>query len=317
MNQQASSVQEQLRVLTKFPTEGLPAPRPTPALQTQPVRYDGTGRLPPNGIIAINRWWCCQCAHAGFDDPLGIIYSPEFARCWRCHHHIVCHNCVVGPTHRRDDCIRTLGGLHTSPRFLDPVYWECVCGEWVRNGFNNHHNVEGQNNNNNNGAGGGGSQSTRQYCASPGCSSRYGESATLHARSVVMNMYGQRLGTADQTHAVLDGPWHWQRRGLGDPRCCLIKAFRPAAVWKPDARAVAEPILWRDGAPAPRYPFRPPPPLPVVQGGTEFSIDVNYEKHYLEGIPTSAASVGAEGVLPGGSGGPGPGYPPHHFSPFL
>ena len=117
----------------------------------------------------------------------------------------------------------------------------------------------------------------------------------LMAESVVMNRYGQRLGTADQRVAVADGPWDWQRRALGDARCAIVAGLRAAMKrtgegMPLDGSANGSRIgrLWRDGEPAPHYPYRRPPPLDE----NDVKENNEYEGLYLAGMPTEPLDKG-------------------------
>jgi hypothetical protein len=122
-----------------------------------------------------------------------------------------------------------------------------------------------------------------------------GGAGVLMAESVVMNRYGQRLGTADQRVAVADGPWDWQRRALGDARCAIVAGLRAGMKRtgegiQLDGSANASRIgrLWRDGEPAPHYPYRRPPPLDE----NDVKENNEYEGLYLAGIPTEPLDKG-------------------------
>ncbi|KAJ4303874.1 hypothetical protein N0V88_001472 [Collariella sp. IMI 366227] len=168
--------------------------------------------------------------------------------------------------------IRTVGGLYASPRYLDPVYWECgACHEWMCNRFD-----------------------SRSALGATPCKNRD------LAESMVMNRYGERLGTADQRVAVADGPWDWQRRALGDPRCAVVAGLRGTMKRAGDAmqldnvggrrgRALADPgRLWKAGEPVPAYPYRRPPPV----DGNDTAENNEYEDSYLTGMPTEPLDKG-------------------------
>ncbi|KAK4461951.1 hypothetical protein QBC42DRAFT_226106 [Cladorrhinum samala] len=237
--------------------------------------------------------------------------------CWRdaCRHE-KCVNCVLyaGPLCRdytvKSGLIRTVGGMFCSPRFLDPVHWECLCGEWKRNRFN-----------------------ARCVCMNPACGFRWtagmftttgrggggsgfavagggatGGAGVLGVDTVVMNRYGQRLGSADQRMAVKGGPWDWQRRALGDERCALLRGVREAMrrdFGRDHGGLVDAGGLWREGEPVPRYPYRRPPPLDEDDPKENFE----YEASYLAGIPLEPVCKGKEKVGPG----PGAGGNHHHL----
>jgi hypothetical protein len=106
-----------------------------------------------------------------------------------------------------------------------------------------------------------------------------------------MNRYGQRLGTADQRVAVADGPWDWQRRALGDPRCAVIAGLRATMKRTGEAMQFGSTVdrsrrslelarLWDEGSRCPSIPYRRPPPVDEndVEENTE------YEGSYLLGI---------------------------------
>ncbi|AEO64449.1 a4c284ea-78f6-4b4a-a11d-74382b200eed [Thermothielavioides terrestris] len=240
--------------------------------------------------------------------------------CWRptCRHR-KCVNCALfaGPLGRDREAkllIRTVGGLAASPRFLDPVHWECAgCGEWARNRFDSRcllgvtacanracvlgwragqaqlllglAGAQGAGSGMGSGGGGGGG----------GGGSGGGGAGVLSADSVVMNRYGQRLGTADQRVALADGPWDWQRRALGDPRCAIVAGLRAAMKRSGSNSANGAHrsacdlgTLWRDGEPVPHYPYRRPPPV------HENDVEENneYEGSYLAGMPTEPRDKG-------------------------
>lgn len=141
---------------------------------------------------------------------------------------------------------------------------------------------------------------------------------------MVLNHFGQRLGTADQRVAVRWGPWWWQRRGLGREECVLIREFRrggdggggglrederegegngvmlgrrhnptaplsPPLAPPPPTPAAGEYRIWREGEPCPRYPIRRPPRGAgglMPGSGALGEYDAEYEREYLRGIPT-------------------------------
>ncbi|KAK3292356.1 uncharacterized protein B0H64DRAFT_365204 [Chaetomium fimeti] len=299
----------------------------------------GGGGAPPVQS-QINRWLCCRCAGEGYWDPVGMVHcsgsgsgsargigtSPGMARshggglgggdaddgaedydaCWResCRH-CKCVNCALyaGPLGRDPRAkllIRTVGGLYASPRFVDPVYWECAgCGEWMRNRFDSRC-VLGLTGCRNEGCvftrwagrtqlglgageGGGGD-------SAPGA-------GLLMAASVVMNRYGQRLGTADQRVAVADGPWDWQRRALGDARCAIVSGLRAAMKRTGEEMQLNSDVdgsrigrLWIDGEPVPHYPYRRPPPLDE----NDVRENNEYEGLYLAGMPGEPSGKGRD-----------------------
>jgi hypothetical protein len=122
------------------------------------------------------------------------------------------------------------------------------------------------------------------------------------AESVVMNRYGQRLGTADQRVAVADGPWDWQRRALGDARCAVVAGLRAAMKRAPPAdgmqvdssgngncRSISDAgRLWKEGEPVPHFPYRRPPP--VDENDAEENNE--YEGSYLSGLPMEPLDKG-------------------------
>ena len=127
---------------------------------------------------------------------------------------------------------------------------------------------------------------------------RYSEpgAGVLMAASVVMNRYGQRLGTADQRIAVADGPWDWQRRALGDARCAIVAGLRAAMKRTEEGMQLDTSVdgsrigrLWIDGEPVPHYPYRRPPPLDE----NDFKENNEYEGLYLAGIPTEPTNFEA------------------------
>ncbi|KAK3375887.1 hypothetical protein B0T24DRAFT_549232 [Lasiosphaeria ovina] len=274
MNYQAGNC----RILTIFPTEGLGSPLVTSTIRNSPVRYE-SGRPPAS--TQLNRWFCCHCADGGYEDPVGMVHcdgpGDPFGECWKAScRHLKCANCALGPTHSKADIVRTVGGLHASAAFIDPVFWECgQCGEWARNAFHARCAL--------------GSGIAATPCANATCSLQWqGQHAVLAADSVVMNAHGERLGTADQSVAAAGGPWHWQRRALADPDCALVRNLRHA-----DRRSTASmrtrdgSRVWRDGEPVPRFPYRPPPPprsnsIKDEAAAAEWH---EYECAYLAGIP--------------------------------
>ncbi|KAK3316617.1 hypothetical protein B0H66DRAFT_604897 [Apodospora peruviana] len=299
------------RILTTFPTEGLPSPRITPNLRNFPVRHPpGGSRLSP-GSAQLNRWFCCQCAAKGYQDPVGMVNNSDSApppplppspdgntnyssnntspeRCFQtgCHHQ-KCNNCLGAASYNmHESAVRTFSGLHASPSFVDPVFWECACGEWVNNLFfpDNGVSIMGISlcnapssnapNHPRSPPGGGCPFRSRGGGGNhhhPGAAAVAAAGAgTLQPDSVVMNVYGQRLGTADQTAAVMGGPWHWQRRGLADPRNAFLSAFRRRAPTPTTHSHMMDgegSPVWEEGEPVPRYPYRlPPPPLSILMG---------------------------------------------------
>ncbi|KAK4187436.1 hypothetical protein QBC35DRAFT_354357, partial [Podospora australis] len=335
----------EIRTLMTFPTDGVPSPRilPMSTVRSFNVRYPPVPQVAPFQTQT-NRWLCCQCADQGRTDPIGTVHLEEppphpyydfqidtsYILCWRpdCGHE-KCVNCALypGPGSRervRKAVVRTVGGLHGSPRFLDPVYWECgACGEWKGNAFN-WRSVLG-----------------RQTCGNVNCSSqkyRWGArgrgggpqaeerrrddpffprgqeiqredggrgddmmmggaegEGVLFATSVVMNRYGQRLGSADQRMAIRDGPWDWQRRALGDTRCALLKGVRdlmkrvgPPGDNPGDGSLMDSEKVWKEGQPVPNYGYRRPPPL----DGNDAKENDEYERSYLSGIPVEPMSKG-------------------------
>lgn len=241
------------------------------------------------------------------------------ATCWRttCRHS-KCVNCALyaGPLCGRDHgtklLIRTVGGLHASPRFVDPVYWECPCGEWIGNKFDSRC-VLGL-----------------TVCKAVGCAFRWrvpgggshggfgfggmgvgmnmngfvpvvGGGGVLTGESVVMNRYGQRLGTADQRVLVADGPWDWQRRALGDGRCAVVGGLRAAMKRTGEGMELSEGgsrsrtgsmcelgRLWKEGEPVPHYPYRRPPPVDE----NDVAENNEYEGSYLASMPTEPLDKG-------------------------
>lgn len=143
-----------------------------------------------------------------------------------------------------------------------------------------------------------------------------GGAGVLGVDTVVMNRYGQRLGSADQRMAVKGGPWDWQRRALGDERCALFRGVREAMrrdSGRDDGQGggggdfdrgeaggglVDAGRLWREGEPVPRYPYRRPPPL----NEDDPKENVEYEASYLAGMPLEPVCKGKEkaGLGPGG-----------------
>ncbi|KAK3991525.1 hypothetical protein QBC44DRAFT_393092 [Cladorrhinum sp. PSN332] len=314
------------RTLTTFPTTSLPSPQILAeiSIRSFPVRYPKTSFDPPPGTvrspegaipihiqrkIQTNRWLCCQClsSRAPRDqDQIGTIHveGPPFpahiinrsyiyTTCYRpeCRH-IKCVNCVLhaGPWCRdltvKTGLIRTVGGLYCSPRYLDPVYWECLCGEWKRNKVTARASLSAgdmcQNEGCSFGGGGGGGGGT-------------GGAGLLTGDSVVLNMYGQRLGSADQRMAFKDGPWDWQRRGLGDGRCALVKGVRDAMTRRDVMGGMVlvdaeRRRVWNEGEPVPDYGYRRPPPLDENDGKE----NEEYEASYLAGMPMEGVDKGKE-----------------------
>ncbi|KAK3349621.1 hypothetical protein B0T25DRAFT_610512 [Lasiosphaeria hispida] len=302
-----SSHLPETRILTTFPTEGLPSPRIATTLHDFPVGY---GHNPRPLATQLNRWFCCRCAQSGYADPVGMIHGdlsspPRFSSppssppppstdtCFRpsCGH-AKCPNCLLGPTHNFRSAVRTVGGLHTSPVFIDPAYWECPCGEWSRNPFDTT------------------CAQALTACGNPaGCPfrpqlqlhlhvlrlnipssgppgpgpGRCGGGGVLRSESVVMNRFRQRLGTADQRVVLAGGPWYWQRRALGEAGCVLIREFR-----RRELGGGGEAAVWRDGEGCPGYGWRRGPgvvmPLVVGAAGEEDEREVEYEAEYLRGV---------------------------------
>ncbi|KAH6842637.1 hypothetical protein B0I37DRAFT_382436 [Chaetomium sp. MPI-CAGE-AT-0009] len=117
------------------------------------------------------------------------------------------------------------------------------------------------------------------------------------AASVVMNRYGQRLGTADQRVAVADGPWDWQRRALGDARCAIVAGLRAAMKRTGEGMQLDNNVdgsrigrLWIDGEPVPHYPYRRPPPLDE----DDLKENNEYEGLYLAGMPVESSDGGRD-----------------------
>ncbi|KAH6617704.1 hypothetical protein B0J18DRAFT_435371 [Chaetomium sp. MPI-SDFR-AT-0129] len=111
------------------------------------------------------------------------------------------------------------------------------------------------------------------------------------ADSVVMNRYGQRLGTADQRFAVADGPWHWQRRALGDSKCAVVSGTRKLMNRPLEGGGRRDGVvheLWKDGEPVPNYPYRRPPPL----NEDDAHENNEYEVTYLAGIAAEPSDKG-------------------------
>ncbi|KAM7185758.1 hypothetical protein V8F33_012207 [Rhypophila sp. PSN 637] len=300
------------RILTTFPTGGQPSPRITPFNHLRNFDVREVPGLSGAAATKLNRWWCCRCVETGYEDRIGIANNstdPCFKENCR---HAKCHNCLASPSHNIQDAVRTFGGLHASPRFIDPVYWECPCGEWAANRFSEAHATMGM-----------------SLCASQSCPFRYRspQTSTLQPDSIVLNGYGQRLGTADQTIAVQGGPWHWQRKGLGDGANALLEAFRVRAQQKrslphphPQQQQQHQPsllakvsgpqsmlppistasslsnvescnIIWKEGEPAPRYPYRPAPPT-LVPGMSVVKTN-NKRSNPMDGAPDEENSESA------------------------
>ncbi|KAK4225765.1 hypothetical protein QBC38DRAFT_482232 [Podospora fimiseda] len=307
------------RTLTTFPTTSLPSPRilPVHSIRPFPVRYPKTSYDPPPEAIKTpedaasripipiqekiqtNRWLCCQCLSSRpqkDQDPIGTIHieGPPFpahigtensyiyATCYRpeCRH-IKCVNCVLyaGPLCRdftvKTGLIRTVGGLYCSPRYLDPVYWECLCGEWKRNKFTARASLLA-------------GESCRNE---QGCRFKWVGRGLLRGDSVVMNRYGQRLGSADQRMAFKDGPWDWQRRGLGDERCALVKGVREAmrrGGRRGEEMMMERKKVWKEGEVVPDYGYRRPPPLDE----NDARENDEYENSYLAGMPLEGSDKG-------------------------
>ncbi|KAK4175084.1 hypothetical protein QBC36DRAFT_347387 [Triangularia setosa] len=286
----------------------LNAPGP-PSRRPQPDSLNDTSYLPTQ--IQTNRWLCCQCAEEGFIDPVGTVhldhlppfvqaeeeeeeegaaiamvqrkqaemYSTCLFRPGSCSHK-KCPNCVLyaGPASSRDPVrgmkflVRTVGGLYTSGRFVDPVRWECgLCGEWESNKID--------------GAGGGCKQQRRER--GWGGWPQYSDRLRGNLGSVVMNRYGQRLGTADQRVAFEGGPWDWHRRALADHRCVLSKGFREVLMRRP-VEGGCERKVWREGEPVPSYEYRRPPPLDE----DDERENSEYEGGFLAGLPVERVDKG-------------------------
>ncbi|KAL0469660.1 hypothetical protein QR685DRAFT_598074 [Neurospora intermedia] len=310
-----SSAQE-TRILTTFPAEGLPEPR-VEELRRDEVLYppSAPGEFPFHLRIPLltqlNRWFCCQCATRAIHslqndeyrslDKIGMVNNKTFDRCHdpACSH-IQCANCALGPgfgglllfnsllppgggrgVHMQGPTVvRTVAGLHAHPFHIDPCHWECACREWISNVFDSR--------------------------------------CTMHLTrpdSVVLNRYGQRLGTADQRVVEKNGPWMVQRQGLsmvpersqrdkgkgvvlpghpppaptGPPTAVLLDAFRPGTVGhtgdEMDIFEDKDEIIpaWKPGCPAPRYRRRrAPPPPPPLDKPEEVA---RYLSEYLTSIP--------------------------------
>ncbi|KAK0671943.1 hypothetical protein QBC41DRAFT_244686 [Cercophora samala] len=319
------------------PTPARPLPLPLPLPQQHPL--DSTSHLPTQ--IQTNRWLCCQCAEEGFIDPVGTVHldlphprsgiqqhqqqqqeqgetETESAareegemhnqclfRPSSCHHK-KCVNCVLyaGPASSRDPIrgakflVRTVGGLYTSGRFIDPVRWECdVCGEWEGNKID-------------------GGVRMGVGCQGRGCSSiirgghhGWGRRGVLSGERVVLNRYGQRLGTADQRVAFEGGPWDWHRRGLGDRRCVLSKGVREVLMRRGgEGGRGRERRVWGVGEEVPGYEYRRPPPLDE----DDERENSEYEGGFLAGLPVESGDkgkgkerevgMGMEGVVHNGQG---------------
>ncbi|KAL2128153.1 hypothetical protein VTI74DRAFT_9597 [Chaetomium olivicolor] len=269
-----------------------------------------------------------NAAAATTTTPANPDLSKYYSTCWRptCQHR-KCLNCALyaGPLGRADPAakllIRTVGGLYASPRYIDPVFWECSnCSEWECNRFDSRSTL-------------GATPCRNRECLFREAAGRVGMMArgampmgfgmsgfhhhgggcgVLTAESVVLNRYGERLGTADQRIAVADGPWDWQRRALGDPRCAVVPGLRDTMkrmgegmhvdVSSVGGRSVADPgRLWRQGEPVPPYPYRRPPPV----DGNDTEENNEYEDSYLAGMPTEPLDKGKgpeqQYVAPSGS----------------
>lgn len=322
------------RILTTFPTEGLPEPR-VEELRRDEVLYPPSApgdfpfhlRIPL--LTQLNRWFCCQCATRAIHsfqgdghrsvDKIGMVNSKAFDRCHdpSCSH-IQCANCALGPgfggllsfnsllppgagrgTHAQGPTIvRTVAGLHAHPFHIDPCHWECACREWMSNVFDSRCTMH----------------LTR--CANPRCQFRNRRDVgVLRPDSVVLNRYGQRLGTADQRVVERNGPWMVQRHGLamvpekgqrdkgkgvvlpGHPSpatvgpfaAVLLDVFRPRTTgYGADEMDICadddEDIpVWKPGCPVPRYRRRrAPPPPPPFDKPEEVS---TYLADYLASIP--------------------------------
>ncbi|KAK4654445.1 hypothetical protein QC762_403710 [Podospora pseudocomata] len=281
---------------------------PAPSRQQQPT--DSNAHLPAQ--IQTNRWLCCQCAEEGFVDPVGTVhlvgeteemYSTCLFRPSSCHHK-KCVNCVLyaGPASSRDPVrgvkflVRTVGGLYTSGRFIDPVRWECgVCGEWDSNKID-------------------GGVRMGTGCQGRGCKAQGwggwggGRRGVFTRESIVLNRYGQRLGTADQRVAFEGGPWDWHRRGLGDGRCVLSKGVREVLMRRGGGGGGRERKVWGVGEQVPGYEYRRPPPLDE----DDERENSEYEGGFLAGLPVEGGDKGKgkemegrmemEGVVCGGQG---------------
>ncbi|KAK3492679.1 uncharacterized protein B0T23DRAFT_317275 [Neurospora hispaniola] len=310
-----SSAQE-TRILTTFPAEDLPEPRVEElrrdeVLYPPPAPGDFPFHLRIPLLTQLNRWFCCQCATRAIHslqnneyrglDKIGMVNNKTFDRCHdpACSH-IQCANCALGPgfgglllfnsllppvggrgVHMQGPTVvRTVAGLHAHPFHIDPCHWECACREWISNVFDSR--------------------------------------CTMHLTrpdSVVLNRYGQRLGTADQRVVEKNGPWMVQRQGLsmvpersqrdkgkgvvppgrpppaptGPPTAVLLDVFRlGTAGYAGDEMDIcedeAEKIpVWKPGCPAPRYRRRrAPPPPPPLDKPEEVA---RYLSEYLASIP--------------------------------
>ncbi|KAK4199262.1 hypothetical protein QBC40DRAFT_255199 [Triangularia verruculosa] len=249
------------------------------------------------------------------------MYSTCLFRPSDCRHK-KCPNCVLyaGPASSRDPIkgmkflVRTVGGLYTSGRFVDPVRWEChLCGEWEGNRIDgavrlNQARCKGQ----------GCAQQRREHergwggwlplqqpggrGVGPGVG---GGGGILTGESVVMNRYGQRLGTSDQRVAFEGGPWDWHRRGLGDGRCVLSRGVREVLMRRPgENHGTGEGRkVWKQGEPVPDFGYRRPPPLDE----NDERENSEYEGGFLAGLPVESGGgdkgkgkereVGMEGVV--------------------
>jgi hypothetical protein len=233
------------------------------------VRY--ANKLPPMAT-EINRWFCCACVRSGYADPVGMVYSTSASSvCFRtgCGHGR-CVNCGLEPTHDIARVTRTVGGFFASPGYVDPMHWECACGEWARNGLDETSGLG------------------RTICRNEaGCPFRW-RGGMLGPGSTVMNRYGMRLGTADQRLSVRGGPWELQRRALGDGRCVLLREWRRGSLgdWGSSSSRDSswegreEWRIWRESEAAPEYPYRCPPPGAAMVEAEGYGGYERYEREY-------------------------------------
>ncbi len=114
-----------------------------------------------------------------------------------------------------------------------------------------------------------------------------------------MNRLGQRLGTADQTVVLNNGPWYWQCCALIDTRCVLIREFRKAE-FRNEVGPYAR-VLWLEEERIPRYPHRRPPllaPSPSMSTAVREAEEFEYEREYLAGIPFVGTEDHGRGLAP-------------------
>ncbi|KAH8899806.1 hypothetical protein GQ53DRAFT_801407 [Thozetella sp. PMI_491] len=254
-----------------FPREGIPAPEEKTALGTLAIPYfEGQ---PPKQTQPVF-WFCCACAMAGREDPVGLLYDEYHTKCPVCKH-LQCGNCGLSWARRKEYMIRTKSGLYASPNYVDPFHWECLCGEWRLN-ILNEDTVIGK---------------TR--CANPRCLGQAAGWPPVNLDTIVMNKFGQRLGILDQSIMQAEGPWAMQRKALGDPAAALVAGLRPGP-FRSEVKA-GVPELWREGKLAPRYP--PRPPSRSSHPADAYTLSSNFQAYirgYMRGLPFEPRGSGGK-----------------------